>query len=120
MTEIRLPGRHVRRRRVQPYERSQSTRRHVAIYLSLLPDEDNAVPRGIAGVPLHLLVGNRNACASRNHALAIGDDGDIVIALDFEAVGLKSVRLSAARYARMVGLLERLEPLADIFRQVRP
>src|SRR5262245_28811100 len=99
---------------------SQPAWRYVAIHLSLRPDEDDAVPGGIAGVPLHFSVGHRDARAVRNLTLAVGDDRNIVVALGFEAVGFEGVRLAAAGLARMVGLLERLEPLANMFRHVRP
>src|SRR5258708_35423492 len=75
---------------------SQPSRRHVAIHLSLRPDEDDAVPGGIASVPLHLLVGHRDARAARNHALAVGDNADVVVALDLERVRLEGVPYPAA------------------------
>src|ERR1700680_4220712 len=85
---------------------SQPAWRYVAIHLSPRPDEDDAVPAGIASVPLHLLVGHRDARAVRNLAFAVGDDRNIVVALGFEAVGFEGIRLAAAGLAWMVWLLE--------------
>src|SRR5262249_33856422 len=98
----------------------QPARRHVAIHLPLRPDEDDAVPGGIACVPFHLLVGHRDARAVQNYALAVGDDRDIAVALGFEVVGLEGVRLAATGDAWMVRLLERLKPSTHIFGLVRP
>src|SRR5215471_19808849 len=93
---------------------SEPARRHVAIHLPARPDEDDAVPGRIASVPFHLWIGNRDARAARNHALAVGDDRNIMVALDFEAVGLEGVRLAAAGQPGVVRLLERLEPPSDM------
>src|ERR1700730_10347390 len=99
---------------------SQPAWRYVAIHLSLRPDEDDAVPGGIAGVPLHLLVGHRDARAARDHALAVGDDGDIVVALDLECIGLEGVRHAATAHGGVVRLREGLEPFAHVGRKVSP
>src|SRR5260370_31008199 len=51
----------------------------------------------IARIPFHFLVGNLDSRPVRDDALAIGNDGDILIALDLEAVGFVSVSFAAAR-----------------------
>src|ERR1700736_7011473 len=94
--------------------------RDVAVNLALGADEDDAVPGRVAGVPLHLGIGDRNARAVGEHALAVSDDGDVVIALDLERVGLESIRLAAAAHGGIVGLHEGLEPLADGGGRVAP
>jgi len=77
------------------------------------------MPGRVAGVPFHLGVGHRNAHAAGEDASAVGDDRDEMITFDLETVGLVGVSLATAGNARVVGLLERLEPLTDIFRPVR-
>src|SRR6267143_1491210 len=90
-------------------------RRDVAEHPSLRVDEDNAVPGRVAGVMFHFLSGNRDAAPEGNgvHGAMPGDDGDVVVALDLEVIGLIGVGFAAARYARMVGLFQAFEPLLD-------
>src|ERR1700730_8966697 len=85
----------------------------VAVDLALAADEDDSVPGRIAGVPFHLLVRDREPGPAGEDALAVGDDGDVVIALDLKRVGLERVRLTATADVGIVGLHQRLEPLAD-------
>jgi hypothetical protein len=40
-----------------------------------------------------------------------GNDGDVVVALDLEIIGLVGVGLAAARHPRMVWLFKVFEPL---------
>ena len=61
--------------------RSQPALRHVAIHLSLWPDEDDAVPGGIAGVSLH----------------ALGDIKGILIELSIRAAIKALLRLLGGR-----------------------
>src|SRR3984893_18847376 len=84
-----------------------SGRCHVAEHLPPRADEDDAVSGRVAGVKLHFLVRHRNAAAHgdvRDGTMS-GDDGDVVIALDLEPVGLIGVGFAAARQPRMVRLL---------------
>jgi hypothetical protein len=45
-----------------------------------------------------------NARPVRDHALAVRDDGNVMVALDLEGVGLEGIRLAAAAHGRIVGL----------------
>jgi hypothetical protein len=51
--------------------------------------------------------------AGRDDTLAIGGDRHGVIALDLERASLEGVSLAAAADVQVVGLHERLKPLAD-------
>src|SRR5207342_115093 len=100
--------------------RSRPAGRDVAINLATVPDEDDAVTGRVALVPFHLRVGHGNPRAILDHPLAVGDDGNVVIALDLEDVRLEGIRLAAARNPRMVGLPEALEPFADFRGRIGP
>src|SRR6202035_5120215 len=100
--------------------RSGGAGRDVAVDLPAAADEDDAVSGGIAPVEFHLGVRHGNARAVRDHALAVGDDGDVVVALNLEGIGLERIRLAAAGQARMVGLLDALEPFTDVRGRVGP
>src|SRR6516164_1717637 len=97
-----------------------SARRDVAVKRAPCPDEDDAVASGIALVPFHFGIGHRNAGPVRDYAFAIRDDGDIVIAVDLEIIGLEGVGFTAARERRIVRLHEVLEPLSDVRGGVAP
>ena len=77
-------------------------------------------PVGLPGIPFHLGIGHRNAGPVRQHAFAVGDDGDIVIAGDLEGIGLERVGLAAARHRRIVRLHEALKPFAGSAGASRP
>jgi hypothetical protein len=75
--------------------------------------EDDAVPGRIAGVPFHLGIGHGNSRPLRDRALAVGHDGDAVVAVGLEHIGLERIGLPAAADGRIVGLHQGLESLAD-------
>jgi hypothetical protein len=51
-------------------------------------DEQDAMSDRVAVVPFDLVIGNRDPRPVRNDTLPIRDNGDILIVLDVEAVGL--------------------------------
>jgi hypothetical protein len=77
---------------------SQPAWRYVAIHLSLRPDEDDAVPGGIAFVPFQLVIGNGDFGPVRDVSLSIRDDGDVTILIYLKEVRLVCVGLTTARY----------------------
>src|SRR5260370_30812145 len=95
--------------------RSARGRRDVAEHPSLRVDEDNAMSGRVAGVIFHFLSGNRDAAPEGNggDGAMSSDDGDVMVALDLEVIGLIGVGFAATRYPWMVGLFQVFEPLLD-------
>src|SRR6266403_218007 len=60
----------------------------IAVGLPGVTDEDDAVSRRITVVPFHFVLGYGNSRPLWDNALAIRDDGDVLVASNFEAVGL--------------------------------
>jgi hypothetical protein len=52
--------------------------------------------------------------------VAVGDDGDVVVAFDLETVGLKRFGLATTRHRRIVRLHQALEPLPDLRGGISP
>src|SRR5260370_16039923 len=73
-------------------------RRDVAEHPPLRVDEDNAVSGRVAGVIFHFLSGNRDAAPEGygGDGAMSGDDGDVVVALDLEIIGLIGVGIATA------------------------
>src|SRR6266550_3664694 len=100
----------------------QKRRCDVAVHLALCADEDDAVAGRIAFVPLHFAVWDFDASALFDVGLVrylralAGDDGNPAITVLLEEVCFVCVGISATRYPWIVGLLEVLEPLADVGR----
>jgi hypothetical protein len=66
----------------------------VAIDLPLQSDEDNAVPGRVSFVPFNLVIGYSDSRPVWDVSLSVGDDGNVVIELDLEEVGLVGVGLT--------------------------
>src|SRR5262249_6904926 len=100
-TPARCPGvwcaRALRRRQIDALA-SPRSRRDVAKHPSLRVDEDDAVSGRVAGVIFHLLSGNRDAApeGDGSDGAMSGDDGDIVIALGLEIIGLVGIGFATA------------------------
>jgi hypothetical protein len=62
--------------------------RHIAVDLPGVTDEDDAVSSWITVVPFYFVLGYGNSRPLWDDALAIRDDGDVLVAANFEAVGL--------------------------------
>src|ERR1019366_7313697 len=103
-----------------PSNRSNATRRHVAVHLAFGADEQDAMSGRISFIPFHFLVGNRDSRPVRDDALAVRNDGDVLIAFGLEVVGFESVSFAAAREILVVGLHEILKPLAQRRRLISP
>ena len=96
-----------------------SPRWQITIDLLAIADEDNAVPGRIATVPFNLDIGNGKPLsvldvrATEWHVVAcVSDDGDILIAIHFIAVGPISVCQPTAAQVRLVWPHQLIEPLA--------
>jgi hypothetical protein len=106
------------RQRTSPAALS-SSRWHVAKDIVAIADEDNAVPSRIASVPFDPGIGNckvpavLDVMATKGYVVAlIGDDGDILTALNLITVGPIGVRQSTAAQVRLVWPHQFIEPLA--------
>jgi hypothetical protein len=73
-----------------------------------------ATAKLITVVPFHFVVGYGNSRPLWDDALAIRDDSNVLVAANFEAVGLEGIGFSAARHNGVVGLHELLKPLTQI------
>jgi hypothetical protein len=91
--------------------RLHSTWSDVAVDLSVRADEDDAVTGRIAVIPFHLVIGDGNLGTVGDHSLTIGDDGDVVVALNLVCIGFERVRLPATGHPRVIRLHELLVPL---------
>jgi len=79
------------------------------------------VAGGIALVPFDAVIGNRDAravgdmrTAERGIVARVGNDGDVLVALDLEHIAPIGVGLSAARKRRQVRDHQAVEPFADL------
>ncbi len=95
-------------------ENSHAAGRDVAINLAVGANENDAVAGGITLIPFHLVVRYWYPRSVWNVAFAVGDDGDVLIAVNLEDVRFEGVRFPAAGLHWFIGLHELLEPLPNV------
>src|SRR5579872_3456079 len=105
--------------------RSHTTWRQVAVNgltaIVVARHEHDAVARWIGLVVFDLAARDQDARADLNVSSLqwlvgpwVGDNGDIFVVVDIEGIRPIGVALAAARHSRIVGLHQRLIPLADL------
>src|SRR5260221_9599778 len=99
---------------------SRPAGRDIAVELAAIPDEDDPVAGRVALVEFYLDVGQGNPRSVRDPPFAVGDDGDVVVAIGLERIRLEGVGLAAAGNPRMVGLPQAFEPFPDVRGRIRP
>jgi hypothetical protein len=63
---------------------SRPARDNVTVHLSPEANENDAVTRGISFVPFQLVIGHGYFCPVRNYALAVRNDGYVVVLVNLE------------------------------------